>query len=51
MTGWQKTLGDICIAATLKLYLLSIRETLMESCVHGCNQGMLHVAKLSDHLG
>jgi hypothetical protein len=46
-----KTLGDICIAAMVKLYLLSIREMLIESCVHGCNQGMLNVAKLSDCLG
>jgi hypothetical protein len=46
-----KTLGDICIAATVELYLLSRGETSMESCVHGRNQGMLQVAKLSDCLG
>jgi hypothetical protein len=46
-----KTLGNICIAATIKLYLLSRGETLMESCIPGRNQSMLQVVKLSNRLG
>jgi hypothetical protein len=46
-----KTLEDICIAATVEVYLLSRGETSMESCIHGSNQEMLQVAKISNRLG
>jgi hypothetical protein len=52
LTTWLiLTLGERCVATTIKQYLMSCRETRMLDCVNGTNQALCAVAISSDRLG
>jgi hypothetical protein len=52
LTAWlRSTLGEQCIAMTVKRYLLSHGEATMEECVHGKYTDLQAVATASDRLG
>jgi hypothetical protein len=50
-TWVEATLGTSMIASTIEEYLLGRGLVTMESCVHGTNEDMATISKLSDHLG
>ena len=52
LTAWlRSTLGEQCIAMTVKRYLLSRGEATMEECVHGNYADLRAIATASDRLG
>ncbi len=52
LTTWLiLTLGEHCIATTIKQYLMSCGETRMVDCMNGTNQDLHAVAIFSDRLG
>jgi hypothetical protein len=52
LTTWLiLTIGEHCIATTIKQYLMCCRETRMVDCVNGTNQDLRVVAAASDRLG
>ena len=52
LTTWLiLTLGEHCVATTIKQYLMSHEEMRMVDCVNGTNQDLRTVAAASDRLG
>ncbi len=47
----ENALGEWCISATIKMYLLARGETPMIDCVHGVNPDLMAVARESDCVG
>jgi hypothetical protein len=47
----ENTLGEQCISATIKMYLLARGEKPMIDCVHGVNPDLMAMVRESDRLG